>query len=116
MGHEPDTVCPWPQDPARDPQRLALQVLTDDVGSVAHRRRLAREAAEIAREKVAQRVFEMQTQNGRGDVVDPSPGRPDRPKPRSSRVRAVLAFGDSMAAFVKSDDFGARRHWRYRGQ
>jgi hypothetical protein len=37
------------------------------------------DGAEVAREKVAQRMFEMQTENGQGDVADPSPGRPGRP-------------------------------------
>jgi hypothetical protein len=34
------------------------------------------DGTQVAREKVTQRVFEMQTENGQGDVVDPSPGRP----------------------------------------
>jgi hypothetical protein len=39
----------------------------------------AKDGAEVAREKVPQRMFEMQTASGRRDLVDPSPGRPGRP-------------------------------------
>lgn len=38
-----------------------------------------RDGVEVAREEIGQRVFVMQTAAGRGDVVDPSPGRPGRP-------------------------------------
>jgi hypothetical protein len=38
-----------------------------------------RDGVEVAREKIGQRVFVEQTAAGRGDVVDPSPGRPGRP-------------------------------------
>jgi hypothetical protein len=37
-----------------------------------------RDGAEVAREKISQRLFEMQTENGQADAVDPSPGRPGR--------------------------------------
>jgi hypothetical protein len=38
-----------------------------------------RDGADVAREKIAQRAFAMQTENGQRDQVDPSPGRPGRP-------------------------------------
>jgi hypothetical protein len=38
-----------------------------------------RDGAEITREKIGQRVFVTQTEAGRGDAIDPSPGRPGRP-------------------------------------
>jgi hypothetical protein len=38
-----------------------------------------RDGVEVAREKIGQRVFVEQTAAGRGDVVDPSPGRRGRP-------------------------------------
>jgi hypothetical protein len=38
-----------------------------------------RDGAEIEREKISQRLFEIQTTSGQGDLVDPSRGRPGRP-------------------------------------
>lgn len=38
-----------------------------------------RDGAEVAREKVSQRLFVMQSESGQRDLVDPSPGRPSRP-------------------------------------
>lgn len=38
-----------------------------------------RDGAEVVREKVSQRLFEMQASSGRADLVDPSRGRPGRP-------------------------------------
>jgi len=37
-----------------------------------------RDGGEVAREKISQRLFAMQTENGQGDAVDPSPGRRGR--------------------------------------
>jgi hypothetical protein len=38
-----------------------------------------RHGVEVAREKISQRLFEMQAASGQGDLVDPSRGRPGRP-------------------------------------
>jgi hypothetical protein len=38
-----------------------------------------RDGAEVAREKISQRLFEMLAASGQGDLVDPSRGRPGRP-------------------------------------
>lgn len=37
-----------------------------------------RDGAEVAREKVSQRLFVIQTESGQRDLVDPAPGRPGR--------------------------------------
>jgi hypothetical protein len=39
----------------------------------------SRDGAEVAREKISQRHFAMQSEVGQGDLVDPNPGRPGRP-------------------------------------